>query len=426
MASESDAHQWAATLPEHLPRKLSISCWIWSWITSATEGEPYDDLERCMIELKERGFNAIRIEAGLNWAFDLDGRPRGDVEFGPWIAGHGWNFSTTNSRGGGRHDVLERLLYLFQYARRRGIYVILTSWEYQDSSWFLADPDLRAQVYGIPPERRFMQLAEHHDRLLSILKSWGLEEQVAFVEVHNEPEHSEFPSGDKGTRLHRDAIAFLRDKHPDILVSGDFSSHNEAIVPDNVQVYDQHVYGGGEWYFSTLYGETVRHPHFDPANPRALAALDRVLREDIVSWDEFMVPAQNIRKAWRDVMWMYENLDNDRWDAWVAERFAEWEDRVRAGTREMFAADADAARRRGLPLVHDEGGFFYPPRLSRFEVEYPGLGILDLFTDLAIEHDYWGFMPGTYCGPDHISWTEKQDWLRAVNGRFQSSEGSVS
>ncbi len=67
-------------LPAHLPRKLSISCWIWSWITSATKGEPYYDLERCMIELKERGFNSIRVEAGLNWAFTLEGKPRGQIE----------------------------------------------------------------------------------------------------------------------------------------------------------------------------------------------------------------------------------------------------------------------------------------------------------------------------------------------------------
>ena len=66
-------------LPSHLPQKLSISCWIWSWITSAAVGEPYDDLDRCMIELKERGFNAVRLDAGLNWAFRADGRPRGPV-----------------------------------------------------------------------------------------------------------------------------------------------------------------------------------------------------------------------------------------------------------------------------------------------------------------------------------------------------------
>ncbi|MEI6423398.1 MAG: cellulase-like family protein [Lentisphaerota bacterium] len=105
-------------IPAHLPRKLSIACWIWSWISSATKGEPYYDLERCILESKERGFNTVRIEAGLNWAFTLDGKPRGQMEFGPWIAGYGWNFSTVNSVGGGRHDILERLVHLFELAKK--------------------------------------------------------------------------------------------------------------------------------------------------------------------------------------------------------------------------------------------------------------------------------------------------------------------
>jgi len=89
---------------------LSIDSWIWSWIVAATPGEPYDDLERCVLELKERGFNAVRVEAGLNWAFGLDGRPRGPMTFGPWIAGHGWNFSSVDARGGGRLNVLESIV----------------------------------------------------------------------------------------------------------------------------------------------------------------------------------------------------------------------------------------------------------------------------------------------------------------------------
>jgi hypothetical protein len=408
-------------LPEHLPLKLCISCWIWSWITSATPEEPYGDLERCMIELKERGFNCVRVEAGLNWAFLPDGTPRGEMDFGQWIAGHGWNFSTVGSRGGGRHDVLRRVIRLLELAQRHDIYVILTSWEYQDSSWFVADPEIRASVYAVAPEERFMQLARLHDRLLTILKRENLHRNIAFVEVHNEPEHSEFPSGDEGRRLHRDAIGFLRERHPDILVAGDFSSHNDDIVPDNTQIYDQHVYAGGQWYFEDLYGLTVRHPEFDPANPRATEAVDRVLRDDVIPWDEFMVPAANIRPAWRDVMWLYENLDNDKWDKWVAERFAVWEDRIMFAAREMFAGDAAHARRRGLPLVIDEGGLFYPPGRSRFEISQKGLSVLDLFADLAIEHEYWGFMPGTYCGAEHIVWRENPQWLRSVNDRFRDS-----
>jgi len=413
---------FSANIPSHLPRKLSISCWIWSWITSATATEPYGDLERCARELKERGFNAVRVDAGLNWAFRLDGTPRGPMEFCAFVPGYGWNFSTCNSVGGGRHDVLKRLIHLFELAKQYDFRVILTSWEYQDSSWFVADPAIRAEVYSVPPERRFMHLAEQHDRLLRILKDRGLAEQVAFVEVHNEPEHSEFPKGPEGVEQHRQAIAFLRERHPDILVSGDFSSHDDfSIIPDNVQVFDDHIYAGADWYFQELYGKTIYAPDFDPHHPRKLATLDRILRKDVVPWDTFMQAAENIRAFWRPVMWLFENLDNDRWDEWAAESFTQWKDRIWTSAKTFFAKDAQEAQRRGLPMVFDEGGCFYPPRLSRFEISPTGLTILELFTDLAIQHGYWGFMPGTYCGPEHLLWQERKDWLQQTNERFQRS-----
>ena len=154
-------------IPEHLPRKLSICCYIWSWITNATPGEPYGDLEAACAGLAPRGFNCVRADAGLNWCFTLDGKPRGEVEFGPWIAGHGQNLRTVNALGGGRHNVLQRVLRLLELARKYDFYVILTSWEYQDSSWLLADPALRAEVYDYPLADRFALMATQHDRLLT-------------------------------------------------------------------------------------------------------------------------------------------------------------------------------------------------------------------------------------------------------------------
>lgn len=396
----------------------------------ATPGEPYDDLDRCMRKMKERGFNCLRAETGLNWAFRMDGTPRGPMEFCPWIVGHGWNLSSVNAKGGGRHDVLERLILLLELAKKHDIYVILTSWEYQDSSWFVADPAIRQEVYAVPPDARFMHLARQFDRLLCLLKGKGLHRNIAFVEIHNEPDASEFPAGDgifqsvaclaeTSRCLHEEAICFLRARHSDVLVSADLTTHNYALTPDNAQVFDQHVYAGYEWYTQALYGQTVNHPQFDPHQPRKTEPLRSLLREDFVPWDEYMKPAQNIRTPWRARHWLYDNLDNTKWDAWVAARYAEWEARIRERAKQYFAADAAEALRRGLPQVFDEGGLFYPPRLSRFELSPKGLEVLELMADLAIQYNYWGFMPGTYCGPEHLIWDENPEWLRKTNERFQ-------
>ena len=422
--SQSNSSRDRGPIPGHLPNKLSIDCWIWNWIAAATPGEPYDDLERCVVEMKERGFNAMRVETGLNWAFTLDGRPRGIVEFKPVIAGCGWNFSSANAKGGGRHDVLERVLHLFELARRHDVWIIPTSWEYQGSTaWFVADPAMRSELYSIPENRRCMHLAEQHDRLLKILKSRKLTDRIAFLEIHNEPEYSDFPQGAESKRQHEEAIAMLRAKYPEILISADFAKHDYAIVPDNAQVFDQHIYAGAPWYFGELYGKTVLDKDFNPDHPRALEPLRAVLKDDLIPWNEFQPRAAAVKETWQRIFWLYENLDNAKWDRWVAESFAQWKDRIWAEARKRFAEDAQEAGRRQLPLVLDEGGFFFPPRLSRFEVSPAGLALLDLCTDLAIEHGYWGYMPGTYCGPEHRIWHDNPEWLRQTNARFQ--EGMI-
>lgn len=48
-------------LPQHLPDKLTICLWDFSWYTQAGPGQPYADLERAMQETRARGYNAIRI-----------------------------------------------------------------------------------------------------------------------------------------------------------------------------------------------------------------------------------------------------------------------------------------------------------------------------------------------------------------------------
>ena len=316
--------------------------------------------------------------------------------------------------------MLRRWSRLMELARRYDVYVILTSWEYQDSSWFVADPAIRAEVMAVPQDERLMHLARQHDRLLGVLKAKGLDRQIAFVEVHNEPDCSLFPQGEEGRRLHEEAIAFLRERHGDILVSADYTGHNPAVVPANSQVYDQHLYVGSRLYFQELYEKTIWVKSFDPASPRNVPLLDRLLKDTIVPWDRFMAAAGGIREWWRPIMWLYHNIDNARFDEWIGELYADQRDAIDANARQVMGVDAAEAARRGIPAVCDEGGYFYPPLGSRFEVTQSGLRLFERMIDLAIEFGYWGFMPSTYCGPEHPLWNEVE-WLRRHNGRFLGS-----
>jgi len=90
----------------------------------------------------------------------------------------------------------------------------------------------------------------------------------------------------------------------------------------------------------------------------------------------------------------------------------------------IFEADAREAQRRKIPAVCDEGGYFYPPLGSKFKLRLPGTSMFEFQVDLAIKHGYWGMMPTTYCGAEHPIW-ENAQWLRAINGRFQSGKARM-
>src|ERR1700730_3831183 len=72
-------------IPSHLPRRLAICYYGWQWITTALPDEAFGNVDQVVKETKDRGFNCIRAEMGLNWMFDLQGRRRGKLKFTNWI-----------------------------------------------------------------------------------------------------------------------------------------------------------------------------------------------------------------------------------------------------------------------------------------------------------------------------------------------------
>jgi hypothetical protein len=411
------------SIPGHLPPKLTISCWQWAWLTAALPDEPYGDLEKVMVGLAERGFNTIRIDAGLNWCFQADGSPRGEVEFCQLFKGYGSRHRVIYGRGGGRFNVLDRLMALMRLAKQHDIYVILSSWEYMHSTSQLADETLRAEVYGVPEDQRLMRLAQHHDRLLRILKEKDLHKNIAFVEPHNEANISDLSKQQPRRASHEEAIAFLRDRHPDILISGDMAGHHPKSVPENTQVYDNHMYAGRAVY-DQLFSQTFNHPNFDPDDPRKTPLLDYLLEEHIVPHDEMMQVFQDFVASRGTRLWMYHNFDISRFDRWMLDRLQELNSQIREHASQLFAETAQEAQRRRLPLVLDEGGFFVAPLLSRWEESEQGLAFLEHMYRMAIEHQYWGFLATSYNGPEAPIWYAHPNWLKQNNTRFLKGKPS--
>ena len=413
VAADAPAPQPTYVLPGHLPKKLAIGMFIWNWITMGGPRRPYADLPQVMAGLVERGFNAVRVEVGLNWCFRIDGRPRGEIGFG--------NPAQCS------HDVLKRVVHLMELAKQHGIYVILSDWEYQDSNNFVADPKIREEVMAVPMAERLMGLARQLDRLLQTLKERDLHKNVAFAEVANEINYSEFPQNAQGTKLHTEAIAFLRARHPDILISADYSgdtSRRPGMIPENTQVYDIHSYTGAPYY--PLYNATIGSSgggFRDLSKPRENPQLRRLLKENFKPLEPSQ--AKGSKEFWRRVDWLYSNVDRPAFEAWLLEEYQHNNDQWRAKVTKHFADDAKEAALRRIPAVNDEGGYFLPTPWSQFELTYPGMSLFDLRIDLAIKHGYWGVMPTTYCGPEWGVW-KNVEWLKTINGRFLAGKMSAT
>src|ERR1035437_4861577 len=149
----------AVKIPEHLPPRLTIAQFLWTWLIDVAPGGAYDDLDRVFNDCNERHHNCVRADAGLNWAFDQQGRPRGVIELLPWAPGVCENMRGVSSNTPVKYDVLERVLKMFESAKKHNVYVTMTSWDDQDSTAHLADPKLRENVFSTPPADRFERLA---------------------------------------------------------------------------------------------------------------------------------------------------------------------------------------------------------------------------------------------------------------------------
>jgi Sugar-binding cellulase-like len=422
-------------IPAHLPPRLTIALWIWSYLTACGPGEPYEDLDRAFTQTVERGFNTIRAEMALNWCFDRQGQPRGQLEIGAWATGVNQNLRGLNNKGGLRYDVLEKVLKMFELARKHKVFVIATSWEYQDSNSFMTDAKLRQDIDSTPREDRFERLADMHDRLIQELKKHGLEKQIAFVEIHNELNASEFPSGFVAQKpLVEKALSRLQKAHPDILFTADYTNVGPAFdgsfpgydaLPGNLQVADHHIYAGGVEDALSEQLDLVQWNQISP-DPKNNPLLRWLIGEKpSVSWEEWSKQAEHVRTLWWPVQWLYANLkEPDRYDYWMFEHFGQYAAMMRrmvqAGMREW----GNFARSRGLPAVIDEGYFSWPPLNSRFEESAAIRQLLEMVVDTAIEQKYWGMMLTTYCAPDEPIWMENPDWLRKNNQRFLNSAGT--
>jgi hypothetical protein len=440
----------SSIIPAHLPRRLAICYYGWQWITTALPDEAFGNMDQAVQETKERGFNCIRAEMGLNWMFDLQGHRRGKLKFTDWIPGFSSNLHCVDARGGGEHDVFERVMRLFEIAERHDVYVIMTSWEYQDAIGQLADSHVREEILAVPYGERLMLLARQYDRLLAELRKRGLHKRIAQVEIVNELNQppifcstTKLPPQTLEQWTHRyipqppckpeavralasEAVAYVRDRHPDLLVTVDglvACNGFETLFPENAQVADHHVYCDGVTQaFWEKCGIAGIRPG-DVPDPESNPFLKSMLKPNPAAWTELVRRAGHVRQDWWGISWLYANLDNEKFDRWCIEHFAEYEPRIKQSIDKQFECAAKFAQARKLPLVVDEGFILYPPLHSRFVMTPEGRRGEEMGVNAAIATGHWGIMVTGYFRPDTPPWRDdgQCEWVEKVNKTISAS-----
>ncbi len=407
-------------VPEHLPARLAITLWDFSWYTRAGTGEPFEDLDRAMAESVDRGYNAVRICAapllvagglGLDeLAADLPIEGLGAAPDGGY---YGRRTRWYDAPGGYRIDVRSRLFELLEAARRHGVSVILASWEYQQSTAFAGDPRWFEAIDAIPPADRYRVLGDAWDRLLAEIGAAGLADVVAFTELHNEVDFSILPPITDGGEA---ALERLRSRHPDALVTASYGKPPHLAMhrlSPALGVAQFHVYSYG--VLDALQRRIDIRSEGTEGFPNA--ELRALLRTDAPTFAEYGRPVDWKLRATvvtDQMIYGYDWIDAAAWDAWLDAHVTEYREVMLREIESRVIAIAEWARWRGVPAVVGEGWVGYTPRDGRFEEGPHGLALAEHGVRTALANGVWGVVACSNAAPHHPMWADVA-WQRRMN-----------
>lgn len=402
--------------------RLTISLWDFTWYTRTGPGEPFEDLDEAFRQAVARGYNTVRICA-MPFLLFGSGLDTGALTFRGLGGGFGQRMRWYDVPGESTIDGRAHLLGLFRAASRHDCRVIVSSWEYQQSPSFLADDSWHQALTRVPPRQRVNALADALADLVDLLKSEGLDDRVAFVELHNEVQYSRLPA-DGLQRLLEEGIDRFRARHPGVPVTANYARvpvGELRTLPRNmdVAVFHPYVYGvlGQLVEEFALRDETRPYPQ-----ERAYAELLRDGAPPLAEWlpppeDRWRLDATVVRQ--REV-YTHDWCDPVKWDRWLYDRYGEHR-RAMAEVLDLWiAAAADFAAQRDIPLVFGEGWVGYTPLHAGFEEGPVGSEICERAVRAAAAAGAWGTVVCSNAAPHHPMWHDVE-LQRRLNALFSSS-----
>ncbi len=418
---------WRSTIPGYLPSRLTISLWDFSWYTMSGPDEPFHNLEKVLDELIERGYNTIRICAAPILLYGDLGVAANALAISSMGGAVGEGTRWYNPRGGITIDLQSRLFELLALAKKKSVWVILSSWEYQQSPAFSETSDWNDALMDIPPGMRFEVLAQCWVRMLEEIKARGLRDVIAYVELHNEVDLSlvgvngrwtDSDHWDRKTSM-EDAIGLLRSAHPDLLHTTSYGIppflHMDT-APSNSQVAHHHLYVYGVLQALFDWSQIRAEPPVYPT-----AEMKSLLRPDAPDFDTYRagVKAWTLDATITPLSYLYASdyANGAAWDAWLYRNYALHELEMRRGIDYRLSAISTWSKLHGVPAVIGEGWVGFTPAASEFEDGPIGQEITQYAVQSARELDFWGIVVGSNRAPHHSGWSDISHQL-SINEEF--------
>lgn len=411
-------------LPAQLPDRLTITLWDFSWYVRTGPGEPFADLDRAFEDAVVRGYNTVRICAmpyllfgsGLDTSAVRLG-PLGPITgTGPERTGYGQRMRWYDVEAATVINGRDQLLALFEAARRHDCFVILSSWEYQQSSAFAESSDWCDALMSIDPEVRAVRQAIALADLIDFLAEHGLDDRIAFTEIHNEVQVGHLADELSSDPLQRivqlrprlePALDAFHGRHPDRPVTVNYAGVPAGAmrgIPKAIDVLVTHpyVYGVLDELISE-YG--LRSPVEEFDQTRA-AQLLRPGAPKITDW----APPE----PWRLVativsapeVYVHDWGDAEAIDRWLYRNYPAWEQQMITTLRIWMDVARDWAVQHDVPLVFGEGWIGYTPRDGRFEEGPVGAEFCRLAIAESVRVGARGSIVCSNAAPQHAMWAD--------------------
>lgn len=399
-----------------------ITLWDFTWYTRTGPGEPFEDLDAAAQQAVDRGYNAIRICAMPFLLFE-SGLGSEELELEALGGEYGQRVRWYDVRASTKIKPLDHLLKLFQVCQRHNLYVIVSSWEYQQSPSFSSSPAWFDALHAVPEPERPARMAAAHAKLLDWLRDHGVDDRVAFVELHNEAATGHLANDLEGIRNYdRKAMAVFKQRlesaldsfkraHPDVPVTVNWARVPVGVMellPSNMDVLAVHPY---------VYGvlDTIT-TDFGLREPIELLDEDGlrqggILRPDAPAAADWRLPSGSAWKLEATIvapgeMYVHDWCDPQAFDRYLYERYALHRAEMYRVLNIWLEAAQDYAEARDIPLVFGEGWVGYTPLYSRFEEDSVGSEFCRHAVRESSRVNAWGTIVCSNAAPHHPMWDD--------------------